>query len=84
MIASKINVRRLTFDLKRGSNRMIPRSMPKRVIIMEIECAHFGKIDGFSRLPMALISDSALETIESNILTHVPTFYVAPFRRYAS
>ena len=69
---------------------MIPRSMPKRAIIMEIECASFGKINGFSRLPMALImpfdtchSDSVLETIESNILTHVPTFYVAPFRRYA-
>ena len=69
---------------------MIPRSMPKHAISMEIECANFVKIIGFSRLPMALImpfschSDSALETIESNILTHVPTFYVALFRRYAS
>ena len=52
MIASKINVRRLTFDLKRGlqlawndeTNRMIPRSMPKCAIITEIECANFGKI----------------------------------------
>ena len=48
-----------------------------------------GKINGFSRLPMAPLtschSDSAQEeTIESNILTHVPTFYVALFRRYAS
>ena len=33
----------------------IPRSMPKRAIIMEIECANFGKINNFSRLPMALI-----------------------------
>ena len=47
---------------------MIPRSMPKRPIIMEIECANFGKINGFARLPMALImpltychSDSALD-----------------------
>ena len=47
---------------------MLPRSMPKRVIIMEIECANFGKINGFSRLPMALIMpfdflsyDSALD-----------------------
>ena len=53
--------------------------------------AKLGKINGFSRLPMALIMpfdllscDSALETIESNILTHVPTFYVIPFLRYAS
>ena len=70
---------------------MIPRIMPKRAIITEIECANFGRSNGFSRLPMALImpltschSDSALEAIESNILTHVPTFYVAPLRRYAS
>ena len=37
---------------------MIPRSMPKRGIITEIACANFGKlgkINGFSRLPMALI-----------------------------
>ena len=60
---------------------MIPRSMPKFAILTEIECANFDKINGFSRLPMVLImpfdllhSDSALETIESNILTHVPTF----------
>ena len=50
MIASKINM----------------RSMPKRAIIMEIECANFGKINAFSRFPMALImpfchSVSALE-----------------------
>ena len=45
MIASKINMRILTFD----------QSMPKRAIIMEIECANFGKINGFSRLPMAVI-----------------------------
>ena len=67
---------------------MILRSMPKHAIITEIECANFGKINGFSRLPIAPLtschSNSALETIESNILTHVPTFYVAPFRRYAS
>ena len=51
--------------------------MPKRAIITDIECANFGKINGFSRLPMALIcpltschSDSALETIESNILSY--------------
>ena len=65
--------------------------MPKRAVITEIECADFGYINGFSRLPMALIMpfdllscDSTLETIESNILTHVPTFYVTLFRRYAS
>ena len=34
---------------------MILRSMPKHAIIMEIECANFGKNNGFSRLPMALI-----------------------------
>ena len=34
---------------------MIPRSMPKRAIITENECANFGKINDFSRLPMALI-----------------------------
>ena len=34
---------------------MIPRSMPKRAIITEIECANFGKVNGFSRLPMVLI-----------------------------
>ena len=34
---------------------MIPRSKPKRPIIMDIECANFGKINVFSRLPMALI-----------------------------
>ena len=34
---------------------MIPRSMPKCAIIMEIECANFGKFNGFSKLPMALI-----------------------------
>ena len=34
---------------------MIPRSMPKCAIVMGIECAHSGKIDDFSRLPMALI-----------------------------
>ena len=70
---------------------MIPRNMSKHAIITEIECANFGKINGLSRLPVTLImpltschSDIALETIESNILTHVPTFYVAPFQRYAS
>ena len=31
---------------------MIPRSMPKRAIIMEIECANFGKSIRFSRLPI--------------------------------
>ena len=30
---------------------MIPRSKPKNAIIMEIECANFCKINGFSRLP---------------------------------
>ena len=34
---------------------MIPKSMPKRAIITENECANFGKINDFSRLPMALI-----------------------------
>ena len=34
---------------------MIPRSMPKRAIITEIECANFVKINGSSRLPMVLI-----------------------------
>ena len=34
---------------------MIPRSMPKCAIITKIECANFDKINGFSRLPMALI-----------------------------
>ena len=34
---------------------MIPRKMPKRAIIMEIECVNFGKINVFSRLPMELI-----------------------------
>ena len=34
---------------------MIPRSMPKRAIITETECEKLGKINGFSRLPMALI-----------------------------
>ena len=34
---------------------MIPRSMPKHAIIREIECANFGKINGFSRLPVVLI-----------------------------
>ena len=34
---------------------MIPRSMPKHAIITEIECAIFDKINGISRLPMALI-----------------------------
>ena len=34
---------------------MIPRSMPQLAIIMEIECANFGKINVFLRLPMALI-----------------------------
>ena len=34
---------------------MIPRSMPKHAIIMEMECANVGKFNGFSRLPMALI-----------------------------
>ena len=34
---------------------MIPRSMTKQAIIMEVECANFGKINGFSRFPMALI-----------------------------
>ena len=34
---------------------MIPRSMSKCAIIMEIECANFGKINGLSRLPMSLI-----------------------------
>ena len=34
---------------------MIPRSMPKRAIITEIECANSGKINVFSRLPMVLI-----------------------------
>ena len=34
---------------------MIPISMPKRALVTEIECANFGKIYGFSRLPMALI-----------------------------
>ena len=34
---------------------MISRSMPKRAMITEIECANFGKINGFSRLSMALI-----------------------------
>ena len=48
---------------------MIPRSTPKRAIITEIECANFGKIDVFSKLPMAQLcplischSDSALES----------------------
>ena len=26
---------------------MIPSSMPKRALIMEIECANFGNINGF-------------------------------------
>ena len=52
---------------------MIPRSMPKHAITTEIECANIGKINGFSRLPMALITPFDL-----NILTHVPNFYVAP------
>ena len=34
---------------------MIPRGMPKHATITEIECANFDKINGFSRLPMALI-----------------------------
>ena len=34
---------------------MTPRSMPKRAIITDIECAIFDKINGFSRVPMALI-----------------------------
>ena len=34
---------------------MIPRSTPKRAIITEIECANFGKMNGFLRLPMVLI-----------------------------
>ena len=34
---------------------MIPRSMPKCAIITEIECAKFGKINGFLGLPMAQI-----------------------------
>ena len=34
---------------------MITRSMPKRAIIMEIECLKFGKMSGFSRLPTVLI-----------------------------
>ena len=36
---------------------MIPRSMPKRAIITEIDVqilTKLGKINGFSRLPMAL------------------------------
>ena len=36
-------------------NRMVPKSIPKRAISTEIERANFGKINGFSRLPMALI-----------------------------
>ena len=39
----------------KGDIDMIPRSMPKRAIITEIECANFGKINGFSRLLMVLI-----------------------------
>ena len=60
---------------------MLPRNMPKRAVIWKLNVkilAKLGKINGFSRLPMALIklltschSDSAQETIESNILTHV-------------
>ena len=34
---------------------MILRSMPKHAVIMDVECATSGKINGFSRLPMALI-----------------------------
>ena len=34
---------------------MISRSMPKRAIITKIECANFGKINGFSKRSMALI-----------------------------
>ena len=34
---------------------MILRSMPKCTVITEIECANFGKINVFSRLPIALI-----------------------------
>ena len=34
---------------------MIPRSVPKCAVITEIECANFGKINGFSRLPVVLI-----------------------------
>ena len=34
---------------------MIPRSIPKRAIIKEIERANFGKINGLSMLAMALI-----------------------------
>ena len=34
---------------------MIPRSMPKRSIIMEIESANFSKINGFSRLTVTLM-----------------------------
>ena len=41
--------------VRREMNRMIPRSMPKRAIITEIECANFDKNNGFSKLPMALI-----------------------------
>ena len=55
---------------------MIPRSMPKCAIIMEIECANFGKIrqnQWFFKASYGLLtschSDSTLETIESNILT---------------
>ena len=34
---------------------MIPRSMHKNAIIMGVEFSNFGKINDFSRLPMALI-----------------------------
>ena len=71
---------------------MIPRSMPKRAVITEIECANFGKINGFSRLHgtnyalwlLVIVTVHWRIKHQSNILPHVPTFYVAPFWRYAS
>ena len=49
---------------------MIPRSMPKRAIIMEIECASFGKINGFSRLLMALIMPFDLLSVYDRVANY--------------
>ena len=51
---------------------MIPRSMPKHAIIMEIEYENFCKINGFSRLPMVLIMPFDLLSCDS-VLEH--TFF---------
>ena len=59
---------------------MIPRSMPKRAIITEIECANFSKINGFkASYGSQCTGDHQIKHFDA-----CSNFLCRTFRRYAS